>query len=146
MSIQFYSEDVMFPALDFDLLQKVLKFKIRVAKGKLGTINYIFCSDEYLLELNVKFLNHDYYTDVITFDYSEQGLVAGDIFISIDRVKHNSITFNQEYNDELVRVISHGLLHLLKYDDKEPKDIVEMREMESFLLNRYISMSKNCID
>lgn len=146
MSIHFYNEDVVFPALDFDLLQSVLKYKIRVAKGKLGTINYIFCSDEYLLELNIKFLNHDYYTDVITFDYSEHPLVAGDIYISTERVKHNSITFNQDFNDELVRVISHGLLHLLKYDDKEAEDIAEMRRMESFLLSRYISMGKSKID
>jgi len=137
MGIQFYNEDVELPVLDYDLLQKVLKFKIRVNKGKLGTINYIFCSDEYLLELNVKFLNHDFYTDVITFDYSVDSLIGGDIYISTDRVRSNSVEFNQDYADEMVRVVAHGLLHLLQYNDKDTDETMVMRKMETLLLNKY---------
>lgn len=142
MSIQFYNEDVDFPLLDYEILQKILKSKIRKNRFRLGPINYIFCSDEYLLKLNIKFLNHDYYTDVITFDYSSEVLITGDVYISTDRVRDNSSTFNQVLEDELIRVISHGLLHLLRYNDKEPTDILEMRKMEVQLLDKYISLKK----
>jgi rRNA maturation RNase YbeY len=140
MSIQFYSEDVDLPFLDFDSLKKVLKSKVRIDRCRLGNVNFIFCSDEYLLSLNIKFLQHDYFTDVITFDYTEDLCISGDIYISVDTVKSNSTTFKQVYEVELVRVISHGLLHLLKYNDKEPDEIFEMRLMESHLVDKYDSI------
>jgi len=141
MSIQFFNEDVSKPLLNYDVISKVLKQVIRTNKSKLGDINYIFCSDEYLLQLNMKFLRHDYFTDVITFDYSENVLVSGDIYISTDRVKQNAGTYGQLYETELLRVISHGLLHLLKFNDKEESEIEIMRLKESELIENIISFS-----
>lgn len=99
--------------------------------GKIvGEIAYIFCSDEYIIDVNRKFLNHDYYTDVITFDYSEGKKISGDIFISLDTVKTNAEAFNQDYYNELERIIIHGILHLCGFKDKEPNDKEEMTYQE----------------
>lgn len=99
--------------------------------GKIvGEIAYIFCSDEYIIDVNRKFLNHDYYTDVITFDYSEGKKISGDIFISLDTVKTNAEAFNQDYYNELERIIIHGILHLCGFKDKEPNDKEEMTFQE----------------
>ena len=99
--------------------------------GKIvGEIAYIFCSDEYIIDVNRKFLNHDYYTDVITFDYSEGKKIAGDIFISLDTVRTNAEAFNQDYYNELERIIIHGILHLCGFKDKEPNDKEEMTREE----------------
>jgi probable rRNA maturation factor len=136
MSFQFCSEDVELPELNFDKIVRILKGELRVNQVLLGSINYIFCSDNYLLKLNIEFLKHDYFTDVITFDYSEGRVLAGDIYISIERVKNNSVIYKQFYSDELIRVISHGLLHLLKYNDKEEEEIKMMRQKESQLLGK----------
>ena len=138
MSIYFSCEDVTNPTLSYEVLIKALKSEIRGCKFRLGEINYIFCSDVFLLELNIKFLNHDYFTDVITFDYTTEGMVSGDVYISTERVLNNSITFEQIYEDELVRVIAHGLLHLLGFNDKEKEDIVLMRGAESRLVKKYL--------
>lgn len=99
-------------------------------KANSGTINFIFCDDDYLLNINQRFLDHDTYTDIITFDYSEKNVISGDIFISIDRVKENAVRFGQKFTDELLRVMAHGLLHLLGYNDKTEKEIREMRLKE----------------
>ena len=136
MSIQFFNEDVELPELNFEKIVRILKGELRVHKLLLGSINFIFCSDDYLLKLNIEFLEHDFFTDVITFDYSEGRVVAGDIYISIDRVMNNSVIYQQDYFDELIRVISHGLLHLLKYNDKEEEEIKMMRQKESQLLKK----------
>lgn len=96
----------------------------------LGEINYIFCDDAYLLELNLKHLNHDNYTDIITFNYCEGDIISGDIFISTDRVKENAVTFNVTFENELLRVMAHGLLHLIGYDDKTIENIIIMRQKE----------------
>lgn len=139
MSVYFYNEDVSLPSLNYDVLKNVLKNEIRRNGLRLGEINYIFCSDNYLLDLNIKFLNHNFYTDVITFDYSENNRIAGDIYISTERVLNNSVIFEQNYSDELIRVISHGLLHLLKYNDKELVEIELMRMKESEIMNKYFT-------
>jgi len=139
MSIFFFNEDVILPDINFEVIQKVLKSEVRKNSFRLGLINYIFCSDDYLLSLNVKFLHHDYFTDVITFDYTNETVVSGDIYISTDRVLNNSATFDQQFSHELVRVVSHGLLHLLKYNDKKPGEILMMRKKESEMLEKYIS-------
>ncbi|MEI7420791.1 MAG: rRNA maturation RNase YbeY [Prolixibacteraceae bacterium] len=136
MSIQFFNEDVNLPTINFKTVVSVLKQSVRANKFKLGAINYIFCSDEYLLKMNSQFLNHDYYTDVITFDYSVENVVSGDIFISTDRVSNNSEIYNQPYETELLRVISHGLLHLLKFNDKEETEIEIMRAKELELIQQ----------
>lgn len=139
MSVYFYNEDVSLPSLNYDVLKNVLKNEIRRNGLRLGEINYIFCSDNYLLDLNIKFLNHNFYTDVITFDYSENNIIAGDIYISTERVLNNSVIFEQNYSNELIRVISHGLLHLLRYNDKELVEIELMRMKESELMNKYFA-------
>lgn len=101
-----------------------------------GDINYIFCSDDYLLEKNIKYLNHNTLTDIISFDYSMGTLISGDIFISIDRVKENAIEFNSSFDDELHRVIIHGILHFLGYKDKSSQEKLLMRSKEDFYLNQ----------
>lgn len=103
-----------------------------------GDIAVVFCSDEYLLKVNQDFLNHDYYTDIITFDYCESGMINGDLLISLDRVLENSLKENTAYQEELHRVIFHGVLHLCGYKDKLKKDIEMMRFKESHYLNLYV--------
>ena len=99
-----------------------------------GDVTYVFCTDEYLLGMNEKYLKHDTLTDIITFDYSEKGKLSGDIFISIDRVKENAGSFNTTINQELGRVMAHGVLHLSGYKDKNPEDKRMMRSKEDFYL------------
>jgi len=94
-------------------------------------LDYIFCSDEYLLEKNQQFLNHDTYTDIITFDYSEGKSLAGDIFISIDRLKENSDKYNVRFENELLRVMAHGVLHLMGFKDKLEDESALMKEKEN---------------
>jgi len=96
----------------------------------LNRIDYIFCDDSYLLSINQKYLNHDTYTDIITFDYTDGNNIAGDIFISIERVKENAHNFEVDFIKELHRVMAHGVLHLLGYSDKNEEDIAEMRKKE----------------
>lgn len=95
-----------------------------------GEINYIFCDDEYLYKINVEYLDHDTLTDIISFDYTVGNLVQGDIFISIERVQDNANDFNVSFDEELKRVLSHGVLHYCGYKDKSPKDEVLMRSKE----------------
>lgn len=95
-----------------------------------GDINIIFCDDIYLSELNLTYLNHTTLTDIITFDYTDEGIISGDIYISIDRVKENALLYSKTFRDELNRVIIHGVLHLLGNKDKKPKDKSEMRKKE----------------
>lgn len=100
------------------------------------TLNYIFCDDEYLLDINQKHLDHDYYTDIITFDYCEDDLLASDLYISIDRVKDNAEKLGVEFMNELHRVMIHGVLHLIGYKDKLEKDKLEMTKQENICLAR----------
>lgn len=100
-------------------------------------ISFILCSDEYLLELNKKYLDHDTLTDVITFDYTEEGVLAGDVFISLDRVRENAKIFEVSVLDELMRVIIHGVLHLASFKDKTEEDAHAMRMMENYYLEKY---------
>ena len=102
-----------------------------------GDITYIFCDDDYLLEKNIRFLNHNTLTDVITFDYCEGNSVSGDIFISIQRVKENSEVFKVDFLTELNRVMVHGLLHLLGYKDKTERESNLMRKKENYYLSKY---------
>lgn len=104
----------------------------------LGEVNYIFCSDEYLLNINKQYLNHDYYTDVISFDYSEDGIISGDIFISVDTVKENAKEYEVEFDKELARVMVHGVLHFIGYKDKTDEDAKLMRQKENQYLPLFI--------
>lgn len=136
--IQFFNEDT---DLDHGPLSSVPSWLIRTAADENTTIselNYIFCSDDYLLEINRTYLDHDYYTDIITFDNSDHsGILEGDIFISIDRVGENSSIHQTSFQAELLRVIIHGLLHLLGYDDHNEKSKITMRKMEDKYLDLY---------
>lgn len=107
---------------------------------RVGELNVILCSDEYLLDMNQKYLNHNTYTDIITFDYSEDNRLSGDIFISTDRVQENASMYNVDFQDELKRVIAHGVLHLCGYKDKTKMEKEKMREMENIVLNEFSKM------
>ena len=102
---------------------------------KEGKICFVFCNDEYLLKMNNRYLHHDTYTDVITFDYSEGETISGDILISIERVKENAVKYKVKFDDELHKVMIHGVLHLLGYKDKTPGDITLMRLKEDYYLS-----------
>jgi len=110
-----------------------------IEEGKeMGEITYIFCNDKFLLERNQKYLNHDTLTDIITFDYCQGDIISSDIMISIDRVKENSTIFENSFSDELKRVMSHGILHLIGYDDYNEKDKEIMREKENYYMNKFV--------
>ena len=130
--IQFFNEDVDFKIPNPRKTKTWLKDIIESEGFELNQLNYIFCSDEYLLSVNQQYLNHDFYTDIITFDNSEEieGIVEGDIFISIDRVKENAEQLSKTFKEELLRVLAHGVLHLVGYDDHEDEDELVMRQKE----------------
>ena len=136
-SIHFFVEDINFVLKNKRKIQKVLAILSEKEGKELGEISYIFCSDNYLLKINKKYLNADYFTDVITFDYCVGNKISGDIYISIERVKENSKIFSQSFFNETLRVILHGALHLCGYKDKKPKEEKIMREKENFYLNKY---------
>lgn len=117
------------------ILKQWIKLVIENNNKKVGEIAYIFCSDEQLLEINKEFLNHDCYTDIITFDYSETDVVSGDMFISIDRIKDNAKILGVAYQEELHRVIIHGILHLLGNKDKTETESENMRKLEDECLS-----------
>lgn len=129
-----HKEDVSFLPKNKIALRKWIVNSIKHEGKADGDINFIFCSDEYLLELNKSSLNHDYYTDIITFDYCEGQEVSGDLFISIDRVKENAKEMKLTFEEELHRVMIHGVLHLCGYKDKTKKDAETMRSKEDFYL------------
>lgn len=138
MAIHFFSEDTKFE-LSQKLKRKNWLKKIAETEGfKIQELNYIFCSDEYLYQINVDYLNHDDYTDIITFDNSEEErAIEGDIFISIDRVKENAVKHQQTEERELSRVISHGIFHLVGYKDKSHSEAKQMRAKEEFAIELF---------
>lgn len=138
MAINLFIEDIELKIKNKLGLKRWLKYTIENEGFKLVELNYIFCSDEYLHAMNVNYLKHDTLTDIITFDNSEfEKEIVGDIFISIDRVKDNSLTFKTSFEDELHRVMVHGALHLLGYKDKKKEEKEKMREKENvYLLTR----------
>lgn len=137
MAISQTSEESKFFYKKFSLLKKWLYRVIENENFKTGDISIVFTSDIFLLSINREYLKHDYYTDVITFDYSTESIISGDILISIDRVKENAMNYNVEFKDELDRVILHGILHLLGYSDANDPDISIMRSKETtYLMKR----------
>lgn len=137
--IVFEFEDREIPGFDSEFFILSLQDLVTNEGKSTGDITVIFCSDEYLLEINREHLDHDYYTDIITFDYCFQNLISGDLFISIDRVKENAAEFKTTFLNELSRVIFHGVLHLCGYKDKLYEDEKLMRQKEQFYLNRFVS-------
>ncbi|MEM9324584.1 MAG: rRNA maturation RNase YbeY [Bacteroidota bacterium] len=135
MLINFHAEDSSPPPLDTASIAHWLE-DIAANEGlEIDEINYVFCSDEHLLSINRQYLHHDYYTDIITFDYSEDVILAGDIYISLDRVRENASTFKDTFERELHRVMVHGLLHLMGYQDKSDEEAKEMRSKENLALS-----------
>ena len=132
--VSYFLQDIDFVFKHKRLNNSWLKLVAESEIKKLGNLNIIFCSDNYILDVNVKYLGHDYFTDIITFDYCEKNILSGDLFISIDTVRDNAEFYKTEFKDELNRVIVHGLLHLIGYDDHTPEEQKIMREKENYYL------------
>jgi probable rRNA maturation factor len=136
-TIGFFDENSGFKPKQIKKIREWLMAVI-LAEGKsAGEISFIFCDDNYLLEMNVKYLSHDTFTDVITFDYSEENRISGDIFISTDRVRENASNFKKPFDEEIHRVMVHGVLHLCGFKDKTKKDAALMRQKEDTYLALY---------
>ncbi len=138
MAIHFFSEDVPFELQEKLRRKRWLKSLAANAGYRVQELNYVFCSDEYLFQMNMDYLNHDTYTDIITFDNSEKEHdLEGDIFISIDRVRENAKVHAQEEEAEITRVLAHGLLHLMGYKDKTKEEASLMRKKEEEAIELY---------
>ena len=136
MAISYYAEDTELPAINQEKVSEWVRAVTKTHGKKAGEICYVFCSDEKILEVNRQYLQHDYYTDIITFDYTEGEKISGDLFISLDTVKTNSEKFNTPYNEELHRTIIHGILHLCGINDKGPgeREIMEANENKALAI------------
>lgn len=135
--IYFHSEDITF---ELSNQQKYVDWIFSFCKTynrEPEELSFVFCSDDYLLEINKKYLNHDYYTDIITFDYCKEKRLMGDIFISIDRVKENANNYDVEFDEELLRVLAHGVLHLIGFKDKTEEEQKEMRVAENSAIETF---------
>ncbi|GLR18916.1 rRNA maturation RNase YbeY [Portibacter lacus] len=138
LPVVFHFEDIEFELIPEEKYTTWVHKMAEVNKVSIEAINYIFCSDEYLLDINRNYLQHDYYTDIISFPYHEKpNPLQGDIFISIDRVKENAADLKIDFNTELLRVISHGLLHFCGFKDKTSEDQQIMREKEEEMMNLF---------
>ena len=138
--VRYYQEDIR-----YELKQKMRNNRwFKTVAGsemrRLGAVNIIFCSDNYILDVNVRYLGHDYFTDIITFDYCEKDVLSGDLFISIDSVRENALYYGVPFEDELDRVMVHGLLHLIGYDDHTEEQVAEMRAKEDYYLKMKASL------
>lgn len=136
--VVFHHADKRLHIKDQAALKRFLVTLFKKEKVSLNALHYIFCSDDYLLEINRSFLQHDYYTDIISFDLAEKGMpVEGEIYISLDRVKENAKSLGCTYREELLRVVFHGALHLCGYKDKKKSEILEMRNKEASYLRLF---------
>lgn len=135
-AIHFFEEDIAYKLKNKAAVRAWVTETIKAEGYKLKELTYIFCSDAYLLQINRQYLNHDTFTDIVTFDNSEiAGSIAGDIFISIERIRENAVKYKHSEAEELHRVIIHGALHLVGYKDKSAADKKKMTEKEDFYLN-----------
>ena len=136
MAISFFAEDITSPSINEEALRSWIKAVAETYGKKVGDISYIFCSDEKILEVNRRYLRHDYYTDIITFDYTAGNKISGDLYISLDTVKTNAEKFATPYDEELHRTIIHGILHLCGIGDKGPgeREIMEANENRALAL------------
>ena len=136
MAVTFDTENIDFPNIKKREASGWIKKIASSYNKKIGEIAFLFCNDEKILEINRQYLNHDFYTDIISFDYSEGDIISGDIFISLDTVRTNSQKYNTDYQEELYRVLIHGVLHLCGLDDKLEADAILMREAENSALSQ----------
>ena len=133
--ISYNTENVKMPKLGKRETNAWIK-AVAAKYGKMvGEVAYIFCDDPKILEVNNEYLGHDYFTDIITFDYCEGDRLSGDLFISVDTVRDNAIEYGTDFKDELNRVIVHGVLHLIGYDDHSDEDVAQMRAKENYYLS-----------
>jgi probable rRNA maturation factor len=137
MAIRFFTEDVDEVKIPKLKISSWIKECCLHYKHQAGNINYIFCSDEYLREINIQYLRHNYYTDIITFNYNEKNDISGDIYISTDRVSDNAAFYKVDFLDELLRVIIHGILHLNGFNDDNENRKTEMRVLENFWIENF---------
>ena len=140
--IRFETIDVMLPRLAYDAVREWIKTVVGDCGYRVGELYYYFCSDDALLDINQKRLGHDFYTDIVTFPLAEGGLVSGEFCISLDRVAENSLQFGRTFESELLRVIIHGVLHLLGFDDHQEEDIAEMRSKEEECIQLFYNNQK----
>ncbi|MBQ2108930.1 MAG: rRNA maturation RNase YbeY [Bacteroidales bacterium] len=140
--ISYFTEDIKFELKGKLLNNRWLKMVVGSEVKKMGDLSIIFCSDPYILDINLRYLQHDYFTDIITFDYCEGDTVSGDLFISIDSVRENALFYGASFEDELDRVMVHGVLHLLGYDDHTPEEQAVMRAKEKYYVNIKHSLQK----
>jgi len=137
-TISFHAADTAVPLTDRRKLKAFLKVKFQQAKQSFRQLDYIFCSDDYLLDINIRFLQHDFLTDIITFPLHESGEpISGEIYISLDRVRDNASSLKLKQQEELLRVVFHGALHLLGFKDKSKSDQLTMRKMEDAWLRDF---------
>lgn len=134
-SIDFFFEDIDPFLIHKKILISHLNLLIKKELKLVGEVSVVFCSDMFLLEMNKQYLEHDYYTDIITFDYVEDDVISGDLFISIDRIKENAESYENEFIKELFRVVFHGFLHLVGYKDKTEEEQQLMTEKENYYLS-----------
>jgi len=132
--VRYFFEDIKFEYKNKQFNNRWLKLVAESEICRLGDINVIFCSDPYILNINLQYLGHDYFTDIITFDYSQKPVISGDLFISVDSVRENAEFYGTEFQEELHRVIVHGILHLIGYDDHTDADTAVMRSKENYYL------------
>ncbi len=135
--IEFFSEEVEFTLPHPEAVKKWIISTIESKDRELEEVNIIFCSDSFLLNINREYLEHDYYTDIITFDYSEESLINGELYISVDTVKSNSEIYGVSFIHEMKRVIIHGILHLIGFKDATDEERDEMRGLEDYYLGKY---------
>jgi rRNA maturation RNase YbeY len=138
-NIQWLTQNVEMPSIDTDLMARWIEAVARSHGRIVGDLTYIFCDDDKIIEVNRQFLNHDYFTDIITFDDTRGRLIRGDLFISLDTVRTNAVAVDATYDDELLRVIIHGILHLCGINDKGPGE----REIMETFENQALNMLKN---
>ena len=132
--ISYYNEDISFTFKGKTFNNRWLRMVAESEIRRIGDLSIIFCSDNYILDVNMRYLQHDYFTDIITFDYCEKDILSGDLFISIDSVRENAAYYGVAFADELDRVMVHGLLHLIGYDDHTEEEIATMRSKENYYL------------
>ncbi len=142
-NIDFHFEDIVIPDFNPEFFRLWINVITNEFEKSIGDINYIFCSDEYILDINKQHLNHNYYTDIITFNYNEADIINGDIFISYDTIKSNALEYsNGNVNEELDRVVIHGVLHLIGFNDKSDEEQLEMTKQEDAALLKRDDVSR----